>query len=120
MMTYPLSTARGRQTVSISQTCTIRRSADDLYRFWRKLENLGLIVTQFVTITRRTDVESHWSVKLPGDGCVEWDAEIVDDQPGRLIAWRSREGADIVNAGSVRFESSPDEHATKVTLEMEY
>jgi uncharacterized membrane protein len=109
-----------KRTVNISQSCIIRRSADDVYRFWRKLENLSQLVNQFIAITRRSDTVSHWSVKLPGDGHVEWDAEIVDDQPGCLIAWRSREGGDITNAGSVHFEPAPDEHATKVTFEMDY
>jgi uncharacterized membrane protein len=34
---------------------------------------------------------------------VSWDAEIINEEPDRLIAWRSIEGADVDNAGSVRF-----------------
>jgi uncharacterized membrane protein len=122
MIAHPLSALQDRQTVAISQSCTIRRSAEDLYRFWRQFENLAQIVQHSVSITRRSDTESHWSVKLPGDGHLDWDAEVVEDQPARLIAWRSRPGpgADVTNAGSVRFEPAPDEHTTRVTIEMEY
>lgn len=50
---------------------------------------------------------SHWIAKAPAGTTVEWDAQITDDQPNQLIAWRSVEGADVENSGSVRFEPAP-------------
>ena len=32
---------------------------------------------------------SHWVAKAPAGQQVEWDAEIVEDRPGELIAWRA-------------------------------
>jgi uncharacterized membrane protein len=50
-------------------------------------------------------MRSHWVAKAPAiaGGKVEWDAEIINDEPNALIAWRSLENADVDNAGSVRF-----------------
>ena len=42
---------------------------------------------------------------------VEWDAEIIDEMPEQLIAWRSLDGADVDNAGSVRFQRAPGAEA---------
>ena len=63
---------------------------------------------------------SHWVAKAPGGTTVEWDAEITDDQPNRRIAWRSVEGADVQNAGSVRFEPAPGGRGTVVNVELRY
>src|SRR5204863_7120576 len=37
---------------------------------------------------------------------VEWDAEIYNEIENELIAWRSLENADVVNARSVRFKKA--------------
>lgn len=102
------------------RACTIRRSAEELYRFWRSLENLTTVIKHSVTITRLSDTESHWSVTAPGGRCVEWDAVIINDEPNRLIAWRSRDGADVRNAGTVRFEPAPGDEGTEVRVQLEY
>src|SRR3569833_2379234 len=46
---------------------------------------------------------SHWRAKAPAGSTVEWDSEIVEDQPGRSIAWRALEGSDVRNDGRVSF-----------------
>lgn len=51
---------------------------------------------------------------------MEWDALIINDDPGKLIAWRSKEGGDVPNAGSVRFEAAPGDEGTEVTVALEY
>ena len=56
-------------------------------------------------MTRIDNNRSHWVVDGPGGKKVEWDAEIYNEKPNELIAWRSLEGSDIVHAGSVRFTS---------------
>jgi uncharacterized membrane protein len=51
---------------------------------------------------------------------VEWDAEIIDDQPDRLISWRSLPNSDIYNSGTVRFERAPGDRGTIVHVQIEY
>lgn len=111
----------GNKGVKVSRSVTVRAPADTLYAFWRNIENVTRIVKHPVTITARSPIESHWSVSAPpGDRRVEWDALIINDEPGRLIAWRSRENAEIPNAGSVRFEPAPSDEGTEVTVTLEY
>ena len=47
---------------------------------------------------------SHWVAKAPAGRTVEWDAEIINEIPNELIGWRTLEDADVVSAGSVRFQ----------------
>lgn len=113
-------TVPGNRGVKVVRACTIRRPAAELYRFWRSLENLATIIKHPVAITRLSDTESHWSVSAPGDRAVEWDAVIINDEPDQLIAWRSRDGAEIRNAGTVRFERAPGDEGTEVRVQLEY
>ena len=62
----------------------------------------------------------HWIAKGPKDIDIEWDAEVIVDRPNELIAWRSLEGADVDNAGSVRFERAPGGRGTIVRVKIEY
>ncbi|HTO04160.1 MAG TPA: SRPBCC family protein, partial [Opitutus sp.] len=110
----------GNRGVKVVRSCTVRKSAEELYQFWRALENLPRIIKHPVAITTLSDTESHWKVSAPGKTFVEWDAIIINDHPNQLVAWRSKEGADIRNAGSVRFEPAPGDEGTEVTVQLEY
>lgn len=85
------------------------------------MENLVSVIKHPVSIVRITDSESHWRVSAPGkDHFVEWDAVIINDEPNELIAWRSKEGADVPNAGTVRFQPAPGDEGTEVRVQLEY
>jgi len=51
---------------------------------------------------------------------VQWDAEVINDQPNELIAWRTVEGSVVEHAGTVRFRPTPDGSATLVEVVFEY
>ena len=55
-----------------------------------------------------------------GSAKIEWDAEIYNEIENELIAWRSLENADVVNAGSVRFQKGPMGHGSYVRVAMNY
>jgi uncharacterized membrane protein len=54
-----------------------------------------------------------------GEKRFEWDSEVLADEPGRRISWRSI-GGDSDNAGEVIFESAPGGHGTMVTVLQEF
>jgi uncharacterized membrane protein len=60
---------------------------------------------------------SHWVAKLPV-GSVEWDAEIIEDIPGELIAWRTVPGSKLKLSGRVTFTRTPGRNMTEVRCEM--
>jgi uncharacterized membrane protein len=51
---------------------------------------------------------------------VEWDAEIINEYPNELIAWKSLAGADVDSAGSVHFSDAPGGRGTEVRVELQY
>ena len=111
----------GHYGMKVTRSWTIRQPADVLYAFWRTLPNLTRIIKHPVGIAEVSSTRSHWIVSAPGgDRQVEWDATIINDTPGELLAWRSVEGADVDNAGTVRFEPAPGDEGTEVTVKFEY
>jgi uncharacterized membrane protein len=67
-----------------------------------------------------SETRSHWRAKAPAGSSVAWDAEITVDHPGELLAWHSLDGADIDNAGTVRFEPAPGGRGTIVRVDLLY
>lgn len=106
--------------IRAEKTVTINRSADELYRFWRDLENLPSFMRHLKSVTVRDERHSHWVANAPLGQDVEWDAEIVSDEPGRLIAWASAEDALVPNSGFVRFQPASGDRGTEVKVVIEY
>jgi uncharacterized membrane protein len=98
---------------------TINRPPEEIYRFWRRLENLPRFMTHLRSVASTGDRTSHWVVEALGT-TVEWDAEIVDDAPGERIAWRALESADVPNEGSVNFLPAPGGRGTEVRVRISY
>jgi uncharacterized membrane protein len=51
---------------------------------------------------------------------VEWDAVIINEIEGELIAWKSVDEADVPNAGSVHFKDARRGRGTEVKVVLEY
>jgi len=97
----------GNDAVCVEKTLIINRSPEDLYWFWRNFEKLPRVMKHLDSVSVQDGRRSHWVARGPAGRTVEWDAEIINERENELIAWRSLEGADVRNAGSVRFR--PDE-----------
>ena len=103
----------------IETAVTIGKPHDELYRFWRNLENLPKFMPHLVSVRTLGDNRSHWVAKAPAGRTVEWDAEIINDDQNELIGWRTLEGADVVSAGSVRFKPTGSGETT-VNVHLQY
>src|SRR5579875_2033491 len=104
----------------VERSVTIERSAEDLYRVWRQMENLPRFMDHLVAVKAIDDRRSHWTAKSPTGGTVEWDAEITEDRPGEVIAWRSLPEGDVANEGVVRFTPAPGDRGTEVHVRIRY
>jgi uncharacterized membrane protein len=94
----------GPRGVHVEESVIINRSVEDLYRFWRDLENLPRFMRHLESVERVTDTLSRWRARGPAGTEVEWNAEIINEVPNKVIGWRSLDDSDIVSAGSVNFE----------------
>jgi uncharacterized membrane protein len=106
----------------IRTSVLIQTEAEQLYEMWRDVESAPLWQEQIARVTRSGEKTSHWVMRSrdkENDKTIEWNSEILADEPGRRIAWRSV-GGDSDNAGEVVFEPSPGGKATLVTVLQEF
>lgn len=115
-----MPTLAGGRGSHVERTVTILRSPAELYAEWRDLERLPEIMSHVESVTPLVGLRSRWVVRGPGDTRVTWEAEIVADEPERLIAWRSVGPADVEHAGSVRFTPAPGNRGTEVKVILTY
>ncbi|MEP0887665.1 MULTISPECIES: SRPBCC family protein [unclassified Leptolyngbya] len=108
------------KAIRVEKTVTINRPANELYSFWRNFENLPHFMRHLKSVTVTDEHRSHWVASAPLNAEVEWDAEIITDEPNHLIAWTSLPGADIENSGFVRFQPATGNRGTEVKVVMEY
>lgn len=99
---------------------TVNRSQEEVYSFWKDFQNLPKFMFHLESVTPEGEDRYHWVAKAPLGRTVEWDADVVDDVPNEMIAWRATEDADVPNSGSVRFAEAPGGRGTEVIVEIDY
>jgi len=112
--------SNGNQGIHAKGTCIVNRPLEEVYNFWRNLQNLPRFMKHLESVEDLGDGRSHWVAKGPGGMKVEWDAKIVAEVPGEVITWRSLENSDVDNAGAVRFEQAAGGRGTIVKVNLEY
>jgi uncharacterized membrane protein len=108
------------QTFRVKASTTVRRSPDELYAFWHDFGNLPRFMAHLDAVETRPDGRSCWRATGPAGMKVEWDAEVLSDRPGEMIAWRTLPGAEVVHSGIVAFVPAPGDRGTEVHVDMEY
>jgi len=115
-----LKWARGaHRGVLVTRSVTIDRPVEEVFSFWRNFENFPRFMNHLESVKATDATHSHWVARGPMGMTIEWDAEIFNERPDELIAWRSVEGSEIDCAGSVRFRKAGD-RATDVLVSLNY
>ncbi len=109
----------GRRGNHVEEAVTVNKPAAELYQFWRRLENLPRFMQHLESVEQVSDTVTRWRARGPGGAAIEWNAEIINDLPGQLIAWRSVEGSDVVSAGSVHFDESLGDRGTRIRVRLQ-
>jgi uncharacterized membrane protein len=108
----------GDGKIWIRTSALVNADSEKLYRLWREVESAPLWQEQLISVTRIDDRISRWVMQVK-EKRVEWDSEVLADEPGRRIAWRSISG-DFSNAGEVVFEATPGDRGTSITVLQEF
>ena len=123
------SSYRGRQEeerepanegIQVTRSVTVGKPVEELYAYWRNLENLPEVMRHLEEVTMIGDGRSHWVAKGPVGTNVEWDAETTAEEENERLAWRSLPDADVQNEGEVRFKRAPGDRGTEITVSLTY
>jgi uncharacterized membrane protein len=106
--------------MELTASLTVGKEPDEVFAFWRKLDNLPSFMAHVDEVTTSDDGRSHWRVSAPFGRDVEWAAEIIDEQPGSRLEWRSIDGAEVDNSGLITFVPAPKGQGTEVHVRIRY
>ncbi len=98
----------------------VNRRPEECYRYWRDIEKLPAFLQHLRSVRVTGERRSHWIAKGPVGKDISWDAEITEDIPNERIVWRSLEGSEIRNSGSVQFQPARRGENTIVRVRMNY
>jgi uncharacterized membrane protein len=116
----PRTALSGDRGIHVRESIRLEVPVADVYRFWRRLDNLPQFMTHLDRVTEGPDGRSHWVTSGPAGLRVEWDAEIINEVENKVLAWRSLPGSDIVTAGSVNFDAMRGGRSTEVRVHLQY
>lgn len=110
----------GRRGVHVDESVTINRPASDLYRQWRELDWLPEAFPGLESVHALDERRSRWVAAGPRRYHVSWTADVINEIPGELIAWRTIAPSDVVSAGSVHFTEHGHRRGTTVRVKLQY
>jgi uncharacterized membrane protein len=85
------------------------------YNQWTQFEDFPRFMQAVREVRQTDDTHLHWVAEVAGR-TYEWDAEIVEQKPEQLIAWRSTAG--VASSGVVTFERGAD--GTRIALRIDF
>ncbi|MGV3508510.1 MAG: SRPBCC family protein [Sphingobacteriaceae bacterium] len=92
------------EVINIKQQLTVNKPREEVYQFWRKLENLPLFMRHIESVEETDAIHSRWKAKFAKNvPPVSWNAEIVKEIPNHFIGWHSVKGSVIDHGGKVEF-----------------
>jgi uncharacterized membrane protein len=109
----------GNLGVKIDEAIVVNAPPQRVYDVWRNLDNLPRLLSHVERAEVLDRTRSRWTVKGPAGARVSWDAELINDKPGELIAWRTTDSTLVNHAGSVTFEPVGDSQ-TRVRVSLQY
>jgi uncharacterized membrane protein len=110
----------GGRGVHVRESLTINASPEELYTYWRRLENLPAVMPHLERVEELDDKLSRWTSKAFGTVPITWMAETINEVPFETIGWKTLPGEAIQHAGSVVFKRLPETGATDVRVHFQY
>ena len=108
-------------SVNIRTSMVINKPRNEVYQFFRRLENLPKFMKHLLVVKELDAKQSHWEAVIPGNvGTLKWNAEIVKEREGEFIGWQSMPNATIENAGKVEFNDVDNGQGTEIDVIISY
>jgi uncharacterized membrane protein len=106
--------------IKVRTHLVVNKPRDEVYAFWRRLENLPLFMRHLDNIDELDAKTSAWKLKIPGGaGEIRWEAKIVKEEEGAELSWHSVPGAAIENTGKINFSDTPGK-GTRIDVMIAY
>lgn len=117
---HDVGRVQGNVGIKLERAVTVNTTPEHAYRAWRHLPNLARFMAHVERVEQIDNVRSRWTVQTPAGMKVTWNADITNDVPNQVIAWRTVDARVVEHAGSVTFDAAPDGRSTVVRVSMQY
>jgi uncharacterized membrane protein len=114
-----LGVGHGRRPIKVQKTINIHAPVEQVFGFWTDHQNFPRFMSNVREARPTGNGRSHWIVAGPAGLPIEWTAEITQQVPNKLLAWKSLPGSTVRHNGAVHFEPT-HEGSTRVHIEMCY
>jgi uncharacterized membrane protein len=114
----PEAEEEGAVPLEIERSILVKRPRQDLFQFWRKLENLPRIVTHLESVRVDLMGRSHWAAVGPQGVRAEWNARFVKETEDEVLAWEAVPGSEMGSWGWVSLLDHPE--GTEVVVRFGY
>jgi uncharacterized membrane protein len=101
---------------TVSSTVDVDVDVTTAYNQWTQFESFPSFMDGVESVTQQGPTHTHWVVKV-GGARKEFDAEVTEQIPDQVIAWRSTGGDTDGHTGRVTFESL-GATSTRVSIEL--
>jgi uncharacterized membrane protein len=108
------------EALDVVRSITILDSPQHLHSIYESPAALAMIMAHFARVADRGNGQTHWTMDAPLGRTLEWDSQIVENQPGQMLSWRSMPGAELPNEGEVYFKAGPEDRGTEVKLHFRF
>jgi uncharacterized membrane protein len=105
--------------MKVQKTINIHAPVEQVFNFWADYRNFPRFMSKVREARPMSDNRSHWIVSGPAGLPIEWTAEITQQVPNKMLAWKSLPGSTVMHGGVVHFEPI-HEGSTRVHIEMCY
>ena len=96
------------EMINIKQHFIVNKPREEVYQFWRRLENLPLFMRHIESVKEKDAIHSTWKARFSSSTpTIAWKAEIVKEIPNHFIGWHSVKGSAVDHGGKVEFNDAP-------------
>ena len=109
-------------SIHVVQATLVDKPQEELYAFWRDLENLPRVLSHVRSVRKLDERRSHWTAETSGrfGREFEWECETIEDRPNGKIRWQSVPGSMVQHSGAIAFRPAPGDRGTLVTATIDY
>jgi uncharacterized membrane protein len=100
----------------VEESIEVNVPVSTAYNQWTQFEEFPEFMESVESVKQIDDTHLRWVAEIGGQRH-EWTAEIVEQKPDKMVAWRALEGHD--NSGTVTFEPL-DQNRTRINVVMEH
>jgi uncharacterized membrane protein len=100
------------------KSLTVDATPEECYADWRDVRKLAGFLSFVRAVEPTGEKWSHWIGKEGDENTAGWDADLVDDAPGRALEWQPLAHGSEPVAVSVRFDRATGGRGTVVRLSL--